>query len=106
MDAALLVNTVDLRCEYTASVIAAKAIADRAGVPTVPGLSDASEEGEDRDARLIAAAKDLTFPLLIKASAGGGGRGEHASSPIKEVWRSEPSYPLHVRRYKTGSVQW
>ncbi|MEM9357720.1 MAG: biotin carboxylase N-terminal domain-containing protein [Pseudomonadota bacterium] len=55
--------------------IAAKTIADRAGVPTVPGLSDESEEGEDRDTRLIVAAKDLSFPLLIKASAGGGGRG-------------------------------
>ena len=55
--------------------IAAKAIADRAGVPTVPGLSDDSDDGDERDERLIAAAKDMSFPLLIKASAGGGGRG-------------------------------
>ena len=61
--------------EQMGDKIAAKAIADRAGVPTVPGLSDDGDDGDDRDARLIAAAKDLTFPLLIKASAGGGGRG-------------------------------
>ena len=61
--------------EQMGDKIAAKAIADRAGVPTVPGLSDTRDDGDDRDARLIAAAESLTFPLLIKASAGGGGRG-------------------------------
>lgn len=55
--------------------IAAKAIADRAGVPTVPGLSDDDDDSDGRDARLIATAQKLIFPLLIKASAGGGGRG-------------------------------
>ena len=54
--------------------IAAKAIAAKAGVPVVPGYVDA-DEGEDRDAKLIAAAADMTFPVLLKASAGGGGRG-------------------------------
>jgi len=50
---------------------AAKAIMENAGVPIVPGYhgDDQSEVG------LLAAAKDIGFPVLIKASAGGGGRG-------------------------------
>lgn len=57
--------------------IAAKAFAEAAGVPIVPGISDdaEAESGERRDARLIQAASALPFPLLVKASAGGGGRG-------------------------------
>ena len=53
------------------SKIAAKAIAVAAGVPVVPGY----HEEDQRDAVLIAAAERIGFPLLIKASAGGGGRG-------------------------------
>ncbi len=41
------------------------------GVPTVPG-SDGVVEGEEQLAR---EAKKIGFPLIIKASAGGGGRG-------------------------------
>ncbi|RMF14394.1 MAG: acetyl/propionyl/methylcrotonyl-CoA carboxylase subunit alpha [Gammaproteobacteria bacterium] len=42
-----------------------------AGVPCVPGY-----EGEDQsDDALLAAARDIGFPVMIKASAGGGGRG-------------------------------
>lgn len=53
------------------SKIAAKAIAVQAQVPVVPGYHGADQ----RDATLIAAAERIGFPLLIKASAGGGGRG-------------------------------
>ena len=42
-----------------------------AGVPTVPGWQ---EEDQD-EARLLEAAGRVGFPLLIKAAAGGGGRG-------------------------------
>lgn len=49
----------------------AKNIAIDAGVPVVPGY-----QGEDQsDERLIVEAKSIELPLLIKASAGGGGRG-------------------------------
>ncbi|MEM7544717.1 MAG: acetyl-CoA carboxylase biotin carboxylase subunit [Pseudomonadota bacterium] len=42
-----------------------------AGVPCVPGY-----EGEDQsDARLIDEAAKIGFPVMVKASAGGGGRG-------------------------------
>jgi acetyl-CoA carboxylase, biotin carboxylase subunit len=51
--------------------IEAKRTAVRLGIPCVPG-SDAAV-GDDAEAARIAA--DIGFPVLIKASAGGGGRG-------------------------------
>ena len=50
----------------------ARAIAKTAGVPVVPG-SDRMTPGETPD--LNAAAKITGYPLLVKASAGGGGIG-------------------------------
>ena len=41
------------------------------GVPVVPGYDGADQT----DATLIAEAKKIGFPLLVKASAGGGGKG-------------------------------
>ena len=49
----------------------AKEIAKAAGVPTVPGY-----DGQDQSmATLLKAAEQVGFPLLVKASAGGGGKG-------------------------------
>ncbi|WCL54126.1 acetyl/propionyl/methylcrotonyl-CoA carboxylase subunit alpha [Gimibacter soli] len=49
----------------------ARLIAAAAGVPCVPGY-----DGDDRsDERLKAEAGRISFPLMIKATAGGGGRG-------------------------------
>lgn len=49
----------------------AKALMDEAGVPLTPGY-----HGEDQDpGRLKAAAGRIGYPVLIKASAGGGGKG-------------------------------
>lgn len=42
-----------------------------AGVPCVPGYAGADQS----DAAFVAAADQLGFPLMIKAAAGGGGRG-------------------------------
>ena len=50
---------------------AAKLLMEQAGVPVTPGY-----HGEDQDPqRLLAEAERIGFPVLIKASAGGGGRG-------------------------------
>jgi acetyl-CoA/propionyl-CoA carboxylase, biotin carboxylase, biotin carboxyl carrier protein len=51
--------------------IAAKAAVSAAGVPVVPGVA---EPGLG-DADLIEAAADIGYPLLVKPSAGGGGKG-------------------------------
>lgn len=48
----------------------AKAMVAEAGVPVVPGYA-----GSQDDDALIAAAPGVGFPLLVKASAGGGGKG-------------------------------
>ena len=50
---------------------AAKALMAEAGVPIIPGWSGEAQD----DASLGAAARTLGFPLMIKAVAGGGGRG-------------------------------
>jgi len=42
-----------------------------AGVPCVPGYED-EDQSEDR---LVAAAVDIGYPIMVKAAAGGGGRG-------------------------------
>jgi 3-methylcrotonyl-CoA carboxylase alpha subunit len=49
----------------------AKAIMEKAGVPVVPGY-----HGEKQDDKFLAGeAKKIGYPLLIKAVAGGGGKG-------------------------------
>ena len=53
------------------SKIAAKQLAQTVDVPTVPGYNGESQE----DAVLLREAERTGFPLLIKASAGGGGKG-------------------------------
>jgi 3-methylcrotonyl-CoA carboxylase alpha subunit len=53
------------------SKAAAKALMEKAGVPLVPGYHGA-EQGE---VHLAAAASRIGYPVLIKASAGGGGKG-------------------------------
>ncbi|MDQ3864259.1 MAG: biotin/lipoyl-binding protein [Actinomycetota bacterium] len=54
--------------------VRAKELADTAGVPTVPGY-DGEDGGEER---LEKEAHRIGFPVLVKASAGGGGRGMRA----------------------------
>src|SRR5690606_7011041 len=49
----------------------AKAIAIKVGVPVVPGY-----QGEDQSLEILTeAARGIGYPVLIKAVAGGGGRG-------------------------------
>ena len=54
--------------------ITAKQAVSSRGVPLVPGTKDAAMSDES----LIAASEDIGFPVLIKPSAGGGGKGMHA----------------------------
>jgi 3-methylcrotonyl-CoA carboxylase alpha subunit len=53
------------------SKAAAKALMESHGVPVVPGYHGAEQD----PAPLLAAAERIGFPVMIKASAGGGGRG-------------------------------
>src|ERR1700761_7083676 len=71
--------------EQMGSKIESKRIAETAGVPTVPGYHGDAQD----DATLAKAAAKIGFPVLIKASAGGGGRGmrrvDHASDFVAEL---------------------
>ena len=62
------------------SKAAAKELMQRHGVPLVPGY-----HGDDQNpARLLDEAERVGFPVLIKASAGGGGRGMRAVGSAAE----------------------
>jgi acetyl-CoA carboxylase biotin carboxylase subunit len=66
--------------------ITAKQAAAAAGLPCVPG----SAGGIDDEEMALAEAKRIGYPVLIKATAGGGGKGmKHAGSPgeLKEAFR-------------------
>ncbi len=53
------------------SKIGARQLMAAAGVPVVPGRTP----DDQSDAGIAAAATDIGFPVLVKASAGGGGKG-------------------------------
>ena len=57
--------------EVMASKSRAGAIAERVGVPVLSGYRDASQN----PASMLEAAHAIGFPVLLKSSAGGGGRG-------------------------------
>ncbi|MCV6625377.1 MAG: acetyl/propionyl/methylcrotonyl-CoA carboxylase subunit alpha [Cellvibrionaceae bacterium] len=62
--------------EAMGSKSAAKQIMEKAGVPLVPGY-----HGEDQSRDIIKqAADDMGYPVLLKAAAGGGGKG------MRQVW--------------------
>ena len=64
---------------------AAKALMEQAGVPVVPGYHG-SDQGDDH---LRAAASDIGYPVLIKAVAGGGGKGmRRVDDPVTLIRRS------------------
>jgi acetyl-CoA carboxylase biotin carboxylase subunit len=62
---------------------AKKAMA-KAGVPVVPGSNGLVEDEE----RAVRVAKDIGFPVILKASAGGGGRGMRIVRQAKDVAQS------------------
>ncbi len=51
--------------------ISARKIAIKAGVPVVPGTTEPLKSAEDA----LETAKEFGFPVMLKASAGGGGKG-------------------------------
>jgi acetyl-CoA carboxylase, biotin carboxylase subunit len=61
--------------------IAAKKAVMKAGIPVVPGSDGAVN---DIDEALLIAA-DIGYPVLIKASAGGGGRGMKLANTAEEL---------------------
>ncbi|MDI6695124.1 MAG: acetyl-CoA carboxylase biotin carboxylase subunit [Anaerolineales bacterium] len=60
----------------------ARATVSAAGVPVVPGTEG---EGALSDDELLALAPQIGFPLLIKATAGGGGKGMREVRSLEEM---------------------
>ncbi|MBV9557511.1 MAG: acetyl-CoA carboxylase biotin carboxylase subunit [Pseudolabrys sp.] len=61
--------------------IEAKRTAKRLGIPVVPG----SEGGISSDAEAAKIANEIGFPVLVKAAAGGGGRGMKVAKSAEEL---------------------
>ncbi len=72
---------------------AARKLMQNAGVPTVPGSKDAVENPDEA----MAIAGRVGFPVLIKASAGGGGKGMrlvHRAEDLIGLFKSASSEAL------------
>lgn len=61
--------------------IASKKLANEAKVNTIPGWNDAIASAE----RAVEIARDIGYPVMIKASAGGGGKGLRVAYDDKEA---------------------
>lgn len=73
--------------------IEAKEIARHAGVPVIPGFSASGLSDEE----ILARARELRFPLLVKASAGGGGKGMRRVDTIDALAASLPAARREAR---------
>jgi propionyl-CoA carboxylase alpha chain len=62
--------------------IASKKLANEAKVNTIPGWNDAIETAE----RAVEIARDVGYPVMIKASAGGGGKGLRVAFNDKDAF--------------------
>ena len=60
-----------------------KRMMKQAGVPTVPGV-----EGLESESDFKKAAKEISYPVLVKAAAGGGGKGMRVINEEREVGES------------------
>ncbi len=73
----------------------ARQLAHRAGVPMVPGVRDALESLADAE-RI---AREIGYPILLKAVAGGGGKGMRAVTAPPDLpgaWRDAASEALNA----------
>jgi acetyl-CoA carboxylase, biotin carboxylase subunit len=61
--------------------VAARDLAGKLGVPTVPGSAGSVHSSEEAQA----SAAEIGFPMMIKAAAGGGGRGIRTARDRKEL---------------------
>jgi propionyl-CoA carboxylase alpha chain len=95
--------------EMMGSKLAAKAAARKFNIPMVPGTEDAISDVEE--AKKV--ALEVGLPILIKASAGGGGKGMRIVENIEEVAEqmaraiseAESSFgdgSVFIERYVTG----
>jgi acetyl-CoA carboxylase biotin carboxylase subunit len=78
--------------EAVGDKVTAREAAARAGVPVVPGT------GRVNDVAVAeAAAEDIGYPVLLKASAGGGGRGIRMVTTPEELRKAFPQASAEAR---------
>ena len=73
--------------------IESKKLAGAAGVNCIPGVNDAIETAE----RAVEIAKGIGYPVMIKASAGGGGKGLRVAFNDKEAFEGFTSCKNEAR---------
>src|SRR5215207_3992272 len=73
--------------EVMGDKIRAKQHVAQSGVPTVPGVADPTLD----DAALLAATDSVGFPVLVKPSAGGGGKGMQIARDADELAAALPA---------------
>ena len=81
--------------ETMGSKTAGKQLARRAEVPTVPGTSEPIENPEQAQAL----ARSMGYPILLKAIAGGGGKGMRmvpTDAEFAPVWRDAASEAMNA----------
>ena len=67
--------------------LSAKAIAKKCNVPTIPGSTEPLKDADDA----LEKATSYGFPIILKAAAGGGGRGMRRCDTPEEV---KPAFDL------------
>lgn len=65
--------------------VRAKAVAAQAGVPMIPGKSDFGSVEE-----VVEWAARIGYPVILKAAAGGGGRGMRVCRSVEELHKNYP----------------
>jgi acetyl/propionyl-CoA carboxylase alpha subunit len=95
--------------------LAARRTAREAGVPILPGTFEPIElSGDASERRVLEAATEIGYPLLVKASAGGGGRGmrrvdtpdgllDAARGAAIEAQGAFGSAQVYLERYAVGA---
>ncbi len=80
---------------------AARAAAVRAGVPTVPGSAGIVDSLEEA----VHIARGIGFPVMIKASAGGGGRGIRIAEDEAQLRQQMPTAQAEAKAaFGSGAV--
>ncbi|HPG31818.1 MAG TPA: biotin carboxylase N-terminal domain-containing protein, partial [bacterium] len=81
--------------------ISCKALALQAGLPLVPGY-----QGDDQTVpRLIGEVEKIGLPVIVKAAAGGGGRGMKLiqnmadAQDLKQVFSKRPAFEYYRRLF-------
>ncbi|MBT2519232.1 ATP-grasp domain-containing protein [Streptomyces sp. ISL-90] len=83
----VFVGPGDEALEVMGDKISAKRHVAASGVPIVPGVADSELD----DAALLAAGEAVGFPLLVKPSAGGGGKGMQVARDAADLAAAIPA---------------